>query len=239
MQQSQKGSKQGEEYSIRTALTSRSQRRYSLPADADMTNPLANGDETLLGGHICIRPWAPFSPPEDHSANVDDEELVNELPGSDPDSAKDWSRVRPTASKRKMQNWILQQRAKADEAAAAAEAKRAQEVDFDEGEIVFSPRILDPGVELAILDPTRLWDSRPSSVHLAVQAVGCESREQQQQELGRSWLDISPGGSEEDGQAESVAESDWEYDEDAVVLEAETAVRVCASPVFLRRAGRE
>lgn len=120
-----------------------------------------------------------------------------------------------------MQNWILQQRVKADQA-AVAEAQRVQR-EIEEGEVVLSPRILDPGVELAILDPGLLW-SRPSSLQVAVQVVGRD------EDQGRCELNVV---SESEGS--SIAES--EYDEAAVLLEAETAVSARASPVFVRRAG--
>lgn len=64
-----------------------------------------------------------------------------------------------------MQNWILQQRLKADQAAVLEEQKARREA--EEGEVVLGPRILEAGVELAILEPGRLM-TRASEMELPV-----------------------------------------------------------------------
>lgn len=84
--------------------------------------------------------------------------------GASPKSGNDSS----ATTKTKMQAWIAEQRSKADK--AAAEAVRVQQA-LEDDEVVLSPRILDAGVELAILDPGRLLQSS-SEMRLGVPHEG-------------------------------------------------------------------
>lgn len=136
----------------------------------DFTNPLTDNDETENGGRIKISSWKPFITkrldplrmnPPDHllTPAVDAEKTEN---GSDGD--KDNSKQLPAlpadiqaTREQKFQDWILQQTEMAQRTCIKthegneAGSSTSQE-DFDD-DLALSPRILDAGVELAILDP--------------------------------------------------------------------------------------
>ena len=192
--------------------------RYAIPARSDLINPLEDGEPTQQGGHIKVSSWIPFHPPYFDGLSPVPPSVFDAHPGP----TKDWPRLTEAAAKRRTQIWLAGQRLRAEQTAAiGSNEQRRTNLPTEESEPVLSARILDPGVELAIVHPDLLAMSRPTSLQVPASAQGVVASQASSEEKTIRQSLMSGGSGDEDDASGTV------------FSQAETAVVARATPVYL------